>query len=98
MKTIRKRFTISSQDLAVAEEYARLDNRTFSELVCEALRQHMYRYPQSQKKASQAVENTLDARLSALEEIVAQRYEHVPFTGSQRQVTGADGVPETVRA
>jgi hypothetical protein len=94
----RKRFTIRAELLAAAEEYARLDNRTFSELICEALRQHMHRYPRTRKNGPTTSEKSLIERIDALEKIVQQRYLQVPFTGNSRQVTKADGVPKAAQA
>ena len=73
MRQTRKRFTIPSDLLGEAEEYARQDNRTFSEFVCETIRQHMKRYP----KSRHATDKSIDARLSELENIVRQLYPHV---------------------
>lgn len=70
-----KRFTAPEALLHQAEEYARLDARTFSELVCEALRQHMRRYP---KKGKDELERDLPGRVSDLERIVHHRYPQVP--------------------
>jgi len=71
---MRKRFTGPAGLLREAEEYARRDNRTLSELVCEALRQHMRRYPKSREvNPSKALEE----RISKLERIVCQGYPQV---------------------
>jgi hypothetical protein len=95
---VRRRFTISPEELAAAEEYARLDNRTFSELVCEALRQHMHRYPKTRKNGPTAFEKALLDRIANLEAIVCQKYPQVPLAGNSEHVTeGIDGVPEAVR-
>lgn len=95
---MRKRFTISAQELAAAEEYARLDNRTLSELVCEALRQHMHRYPKTRKNGPTAFEKAMLERIANLEAIVCQKYPQVPLEGNSEHVTDAiDGVPEAVR-
>ncbi len=73
---MRKRFTAPAELARQAEEYARLDHRTFSELVCEALRQHMRRYP---KKALDASAGDLASRVAALERIVRRKYPQVPL-------------------
>ena len=63
----RKRFTAPEALLQQAEEYARLDHRSFSELVCETLRQHMKRYP---KKGVIDFGNEIVARIERLEKMV----------------------------
>ncbi len=50
MKMIRKRFTIPEHELKLIMEYAQLDHRSFSELVCEALCQIRHRYPKKAEK------------------------------------------------
>ena len=94
---VRKRFTIATELSKVAEEYARLDNRTFSELVCEALRQHMHRYPKARKNGPPAAEKSLIDRITALEEIVAGRVPAGTQEEDSKQMTESDGVPEAVQ-
>ncbi len=50
MKMIRKRFTIPEHELKLIMEYAQLDHRSFSQLVCEALKQMRHRYPKKAEK------------------------------------------------
>ncbi len=50
IKMVRKRFTIPEHELKLIMEYARLDHRSFSELVCEALKQMRHRYPKKAEK------------------------------------------------
>ena len=50
-KMVRKRFTIPEHELKLIMEYAQLDHRSFSELVCEALCQIRHRYPKKAEKA-----------------------------------------------
>jgi len=71
---VQKRFTAPADLLHQAEEYARLDHRTFSELVCEALHQHMTRF---EKKARKRSKEDLAARVSVLEQIIRQKYAQV---------------------
>ena len=71
---MQKRFTVPADLLHQAEEYARLDHRTFSELVCEALHQHLTRF---KKKVQKRSKEDLAARVSVLEEIGRQKYAHV---------------------
>jgi hypothetical protein len=71
---VRKRFVAPGELVRQAEEFARLDHRTFSELVCEALHQHMTRF---KRKGQDRSKEDLAARVSALEEIVRQKYVHV---------------------
>ena len=75
---VRKRFMAPASLLREAEDYALRDSRTFSELVCEALRQHMKRYP---KKGAIELGNDIVSRITALEEIVRQGYPQVPREG-----------------
>jgi hypothetical protein len=86
MKQVRKRFTIPPDLKRDAEEYAQLDNRTFSELVCEALRQHIRRYPRTQKNGPKTGPKTLEDRIIRLEQIIQPEYPQVP------QVTNGEGV------
>lgn len=74
MNQVRKRFVAPGELVRQAEEFARLDHRTFSELVCEALHQHMTRFARKVQKRS---EEGLAARVSALEGIVRQKYAQV---------------------
>ena len=85
---IRKRFTLPIELAQDAEQYALVDNRTFSELVCEALRQHIKRYPRTQKNGHGITEKALIDRIVVLEKIVAQRYPQVPCEPPHREVTG----------
>lgn len=71
---MRKRFTGPAGLLREAEEYAKLDNRNLSELICEALRQHMRRYP---KKREKSPSKALEARILKLERIVQHGYPQV---------------------
>ncbi len=50
IKMVRKRFTIPEHELKLIMEYAQLDHRSFSELVCEALKQIRHRYPKKAEK------------------------------------------------
>jgi hypothetical protein len=74
----RKRFACPTDLLRQAEAYARMDHRTFSELVCEALRQHMKRYP---KKGAIEPGDDIASSISELEKIVRQGYPQVPCSG-----------------
>jgi len=71
---MRKRFTGPAGLLREAEEYAKRDNRTLSELVCEALRQHIRRYPKSRDVRPS---KGLEGRIAKLERIVRQGYPQV---------------------
>ncbi len=71
---MRARITIPPDLLRGAKEFARLDHRTFSELVCEALHQHMTRFA---KKAQNRSKEDLAARVSELEKIIRQKYAQV---------------------
>jgi len=73
MINVRRRFTIPEELLAEAEEYAQLDHRTFSELVCETLRQHMRRYLKTQKNGLKTGLKALEDRIIRLEGVVAGR-------------------------
>jgi hypothetical protein len=72
---MKKRFTGPQALLREAEEYAKCDNRTFSEFVCEALRQHMRRYPKILKERPA---DSLAGRVAKLEEMMRQGYPQVP--------------------
>jgi hypothetical protein len=72
IRRIRKRIIIPEDELLLAEEYARLDHRTFSELVCEALKQMRRRYPKTNEKR-------LMDKLSELEEKIDQLYKQVHY-------------------
>lgn len=71
---MQKRFTAPADLLHQAEEFARLDHRSFSELLCEALHQHMTRF---KKKALKRTKEDLAGRVLVLEEIVRQKYAQV---------------------
>lgn len=73
MKNVRRRFTIPEELLAEAEEYAQLDHRKFSELVCETLRQHMRRYLKTPKNGPKTGLKALEDRIIRLEGVVAGR-------------------------
>ena len=73
MKNVRRRFTIPEELLAEAEEYAQLDHRTFSKLVCETLQQHMRRYPKARKNGLTTGLKALEDRIIRLEGVVAGR-------------------------
>jgi len=79
---VRKRFVAPGELVRQAEEFARLDHRTFSELVCEALHQHMTRF---KKKVQKRSKEDLAARVSELEEIVRQKYAQVHSSRLSRQ-------------
>jgi phosphoenolpyruvate-protein kinase (PTS system EI component) len=79
---MRKRFVAPGELVRQAEEFARLDHRTFSELVCEALHQHMTRFA---KKAQNRSKEDLAGRVSDLEEIVRQKYAQVHSGRVSRQ-------------
>lgn len=66
MKIMRKRFTIPEDELALAEEYAVLDHRTLSELICEALKHMRHRYPHKDSNAIRTVKE-LEKRLLTVE-------------------------------
>ena len=65
-RTVRRRFTIPEDELRLAEEYAELDHRTLSELICEALRQMRHRYPHKDSNAIRTVRE-LEKRLQTIE-------------------------------
>ena len=71
VKMIRKRFTIPEHELKLIMEYAQLDHRSFSQLVCEALKQIRHRYPKKAEKVQ------VD-KLHELERKVELLYKHVP--------------------
>ncbi len=72
IRRIRKRIVIPEDELLLAEEYARLDHRTFSELVCEAIKQMRRRYPKTDEK------RMID-RIAELEEKIDQLYKQVHY-------------------
>jgi exonuclease V gamma subunit len=68
---IRRRFTISSELLAEAEQYAEGTNRKFSDLVCEALQQMMSRYPRLPRRntvGKDGFERFITSKIAGLEE------------------------------
>ena len=87
MKVLRKRFTLSEELARDAEDYALMDNRTFSELVCEALRQHIKRYPRARKNGHEMVEKSVIDRIALLEEIVRLRVPAGTQDGNPGQLT-----------
>ena len=78
-KMIRKRFTIPEHELKLIMEYAQLDHRSFSELVCEALCQIRHRYPKKAEKAQ------VD-KLHELERKVELLYTQVRSQGNTNKV------------
>lgn len=93
-RTVRKRFTMSGSLLAQAEAYARADNRTFSELVCEAVRQMMARYPKAQKNGQFAGEKPLVEKVADLERKIAQLYTQVHSRATQGPVSEVGNDPD----
>lgn len=89
-RTVRKRFTMSASLLAQAETYARADNRTFSELVCEAVRQMMARYPKAQKNDPFPGEKPLVEKVAELERKIAQLYTQVHSRATQGRVSDGE--------
>jgi len=69
-RTVRRRFTIPENELRLAEEYAELDHRTLSELICEALKQMRHRYPHKDSSAIRTVKE-LEKRLQTVEKELA---------------------------
>jgi len=86
-RTVRKRFTMSASILTQAEAYARADNRTFSELVCEAVRQMMARYPKARKNGQFAGEKSLVEKVADLERDIAQLYTQVKSRATREAVS-----------
>lgn len=66
---MRKRFTAAAALVEEAERYAAADNRSFSELVCEALRQHMRRYPRKCENGHHGTEKE-SKHIAALEKSI----------------------------
>jgi len=93
-RTVRKRFTMSASLLTQAEAYARADNRTFSELVCEAVRQMMARYPKARKNGQFAGEKSLVEKVADLERDIAQLYTQVHSWATREAVSEAGNDPD----
>jgi len=69
-RRVQKKFTIPAEELRLAEEYAKLDHRTMSELICEALKQMRHRYPHKDNTAIQTLKE-LSQRVQELEKKLA---------------------------
>ncbi len=74
---IRKRFLIDETQILRAEEYAIDTNRTFSELVQEALKQMMRRYPVKREKGHKTALKSLEGRICELEKKIDSGYTQV---------------------
>ena len=84
---MRKRFTAPAALVAEAEEYAAADNRSFSELVCEALRQHMRRYPRKCGNGHHGAETATDKAIAEIREQIAWLYTQVHQARKPQGVT-----------
>ena len=73
IKMVRKRFTIPEHELKLIMEYAQLDHRSFSELVCEALKQIRHRYPKKAEKVHEDKLHELERKVELLYKQVHSR-------------------------
>ena len=84
---VRKRFMIDEDQLREAEKYALATNRSFSELVKEALKQMMCRYPLQREKSHKTALESLQRRLDELEHRVELGYTRVHQGSTESYIT-----------